>query len=362
MSKVLFAPATVRELRWEETLPAKLDRILEQLEITEMVKDQFVAIKMHLGGNVGYTTVHPLFVRKVVQFVKNAGGKPFLTDTSWAAYTAAERGYAQETVGCPLYPATSMTDGYYRSKPVDFMGINEIQVAGNIADVPVMINLSHAKGHPVCAYGGALKNLSMGAVTGQTRRDLHAVSGQISFWNKDACGRCDVCIENCRMKALSFDANGDLQISLMTCNYCGRCVAICPTNAMHLSEESFNAFQHGLALATKAVMDTFEPKNVVHINIANQITPFCDCFGLSTPSIVRDIGILASRDIVAVDQATLDLIGKEPYIEGTLPGAMAISDKDCHLLERIHGKDPYVVVRWAEELALGSTQYDLVEV
>ncbi len=362
MSDVFFAPAKVRELRWEDTLPAKIEKLMENVGIAEMVKDQVVAIKMHLGGNVGYTTIHPLFVRKVVQFVKKAGGHPFLTDTSWAAYSAAERGYAQETVGCPLYPATGLMDAYYRSKPVEFMGVKEIQVAGNLADAPVMINLSHAKGHPVCGYGGAIKNLAMGAVTGKTRSEIHAVMGQINYWSKEECTQCRICIENCRMAALKFDDKDNLQVSFMHCNYCGRCVAICPTHAMQINEENFNSFQHALALATKVVMDTFQPGKVAHINVATQITPFCDCFGLSTPAVVKDVGVLASTDMVAVEQATLDLIDKEPYIEGTLPGTMTVSDKKAHLFERIHGKDPYCMVRWGAELGLGSTDYRIVEV
>ncbi len=362
MSKVLFVPAHVREIRSEATLPAKIQPLMERAGIAEMVKDQVVAIKMHLGGNVGYTTIHPLMVRKVVEFVKKAGGRPFLTDVSWSAYSAAERGYAQETVGCPTYPAAAMLDTYFRSVPVDYLGLKEIQVAGNLADVPVMINLSHAKGHPMCGYGGAIKNLSMGAVTGKTRGDVHGVMGAVTFWDGEACTHCGVCAENCRMSAISFDDKERLQINFVKCNFCGRCVGICPSDAMQINEENFNSFQRAMALATKVVLDTFAPEKVVNINVATQITPFCDCFGMSTQSIVRDVGIFASADIVAADMATLDLIDKEPYIPGTLPDQMEVSDRPGHLFEKIHGKDPYVMVRWAEELGLGSTTYELEEV
>jgi uncharacterized Fe-S center protein len=111
-SKVYFGSAKQYRLHADETLPAKLDLIIDKLEIRNRVKDELVAIKMHLGGHVGYSTIHPVFVRKVIQAVKAGGGKPIVTDTSWAALTAAERGYSTETLGCPVYPAAGPDDHY----------------------------------------------------------------------------------------------------------------------------------------------------------------------------------------------------------------------------------------------------------
>ncbi|NCO43543.1 MAG: hypothetical protein AUJ96_29470 [Armatimonadetes bacterium CG2_30_66_41] len=103
-STVYFGSARQSRLSADETLPAKLDLILKRLNLKDRVNKETVAVKMHLGGNLGYTTVHPLFVRKIVQVIKDGGGKPFVTDSPWAVATAAERGYTAETLGCPLYP------------------------------------------------------------------------------------------------------------------------------------------------------------------------------------------------------------------------------------------------------------------
>jgi len=104
VSTVYFGSAHQAQLVPEETLPFKLERIIEKLQIRDRVKDEVVAIKMHLGGNVGYSTIHPVFVRRVVDAVKQGGGKPFVCDLSWAVLTAYTRGYTPETVGCPIVP------------------------------------------------------------------------------------------------------------------------------------------------------------------------------------------------------------------------------------------------------------------
>lgn len=73
MSKVFFGSTRMSELTWKQTLPGKLDVILERLDFADKLKDKKVCVKMHLGGNVGYSTIHPVFVRRIVSFIKAAG-------------------------------------------------------------------------------------------------------------------------------------------------------------------------------------------------------------------------------------------------------------------------------------------------
>lgn len=82
-SKVYFGTARQALLEAKETLPAKLDLILEQLHLRDRVKDARVVIKMHTANNIGYSTIHPVFVRKVVQAIKDGSGKPFVADVPW---------------------------------------------------------------------------------------------------------------------------------------------------------------------------------------------------------------------------------------------------------------------------------------
>lgn len=108
-STVFFGSPRQARLEAKETLPAKLDLILEALRLRERVKGETVVIKMHTGNNIGYSTVHPVFVRKIVQAIKDGGGKPFIADVTWDVAGAELRGYSTEAVGCPVYPAAAST-------------------------------------------------------------------------------------------------------------------------------------------------------------------------------------------------------------------------------------------------------------
>ena len=103
-STVYYGSPRQALLEANETLPAKLDLIINKLNIRDRVKDETVVIKMHTGNNIGYSTVHPVFVRKVVQAVKEGGGKPFVADVNWDVVGAEERGYTTEVIGCPVLP------------------------------------------------------------------------------------------------------------------------------------------------------------------------------------------------------------------------------------------------------------------
>ncbi len=104
-----------RQARLEanETLPAKLDLIIDRLALRDRVWDEIVAIKMHTGNNLSYSTAHPVFIRKVVQAVKDGGGKPFVVDLDWDVREAERRGYSTEVLGCPVYPLSGLKDGYH---------------------------------------------------------------------------------------------------------------------------------------------------------------------------------------------------------------------------------------------------------
>jgi len=103
-STVFFGTARQSHLEARETLPAKLDLILEKLQIRERVKDEMVIIKMHTGNNIGYSTIHPVFVRRVVQAIKEGGGKPFIADVNWDVNGAETRRLHTRDPGLPDLP------------------------------------------------------------------------------------------------------------------------------------------------------------------------------------------------------------------------------------------------------------------
>lgn len=368
-SVVYFGSPRQARLEANETLPAKLDLILERLKLRERVKDETVVIKMHTGNNIGYSTVHPVFVRKVVKAIKEGGGRPYIADVTWDARGAEERGYSSETLGCQVYAAAGPDDKYFYEHERPFKNIRTWRVAGLIQDATFLVNLAHAKGHPSCGYGGAFKNLALGCMTGPTRSAMHDTMQFDRYWFAERCpdeaARKRI-IESCPHAALVEDKNDPRELHLHPeqCNQCGRCLAVAPAGSLRIDKANFHAFQEALAISTSLSLGTFAKGKATHIVLANQITPVCDCFGFTSMPILPDAGILGSDDIVALDQAALDVIGRGKLIEENIPTVMEVHAREGHPLRWLHGplKDPYLVTEYGEKLGLGTRAYELVDV
>jgi uncharacterized Fe-S center protein len=355
-AKVLFSSVKYDQYDASATLPAKFERMLDHLELG-IVKNKWTAIKMHVGRGIGYSTIHPLFVKILVDKLKAAGGKVFITDQ--VVSDARVRGYTEEYLGVPIVPTCGLMGKYYYERFVDFKDFRNVDVAGHIHDTEVMINLSHVKGHGACGYGGACKNIAMGCVTDRTRRQIHGLEGGLD-WNEALCIHCEACIDNCNHNANSFE-DGKYKVFFHHCTFCQHCVKVCPTSAITTTDNRYEDFQTGMALCTSEVLKTFAPGHVLYINFLTDITALCDCWGLTTPSLVPDIGIIASRDIVAIERASLDAIKVEDLLsDGVLQGQEL--GTQGHLFERVHGKDPFVQLVQLEKLGLGSQQYSIEEI
>lgn len=365
MDEVLFASAHIPRLERNISLPAKLGRLLDRCDYASRFEDKRVAIKMHVGAAIGFYTLHPLFVKQVVDAVKEAGGKPFLTDGSFSTEAATVRGYVAEVVGARVVGAGGEHDRYYRTVETELEELGEVELCGSIVDADALIVLSHGKGHGNSGFGGAIKNIAMGCVSYPTRARIHALMRGHFDWDGELCTHCEQCISGCPTSAMSFNDEGELQIADHHCRYCMHCTASCPTDAMTMEEPrgKFELFQKGMAATCKEALRFFEdPRSVHYITVLTNITPLCDCWGFSTRPLVPDVGIVASDHMVAIEQAALDMIRVEDYIEGTLPDQYTTMKDEGHLFERIHGKDPYEQVRQAENMGLGSTEYEIVEI
>jgi len=230
-AEVLFAPLAFELAEAGQTLPVRFERLLDQLDFGPAMKGKRVAVKMHLGGGVGYTTVHPLFVRILVRKIKEAGGKPFVTDLIRDVATAVARGYTEEVLDAPLVAAAGLTETFFYSEPVSLDSLKEIQIAGEIHDADVLVNLSHVKGHGACGFGGACKNVAMGCVSDTTRMAIHALEGGMT-WDPEKCTHCEACIRACNYGANRFNDKGEYRVFYHNCVYCMHCVAACPEDAI----------------------------------------------------------------------------------------------------------------------------------
>ena len=367
-STVYYGSPRQARLDAKETLPAKLDLILERLKLRERVKDETVVIKMHTGTNIGYSTVHPVFVRKVVKAIKDGGGRPYVADVTWDAKGAEERGYSSETLGCPVYAAAGPDDKYCYEHERPFKNIRTWKVAGLIQDASFLVNLAHAKGHPSCGYGGVFKNLALGCMVGSTRSAMHDTMQFDRYWWADECddaGRARI-VAACPHSALVEDKNNPRELHLHPeqCNQCGRCLEVAPAGSLKIDKVNFHAFQEACAISTSLSLGTFAAGKAVHLIIANQMTPVCDCFGFTSMPVLPDAGIFGSNDIVACEQAVLDATAKLQLIEENIPTSMEVHTRQGHPLRWLHGpfKDPYLVAELGEKLGLGTRQYVIEDV
>src|SRR5690242_18191649 len=263
-SKVFFGTARQARLEAKETLPAKLDLILEQLHLRDRVNKETVVIKMHTGNNMVYSTIHPVFVRRVVQAIKDGGGKPIVVDLNWDTEGAEARGYASEVIGCPVYPAAGPDEKYFYEHERPYKSIRAWKVAGLVQDSSFLVNFAHVKGHPSCGFGAAFKNLALGCLAGKSRGAMHDAMHYDQYWFPEKCPDKSLLpqiIAACPFDAVVEDKEdpGNLHLHMEQCNQCGRCLKVAPEGSLKIQPENFHTFQEACAIAVDIVLSTFAP-------------------------------------------------------------------------------------------------------
>ncbi|MDA8087664.1 MAG: DUF362 domain-containing protein [Nitrospiraceae bacterium] len=372
---VYFASARVLKWKQEESLPGKLDRLLEKMDLAgRLEKDEWVAVKTHFGSAGAHRIIRPVFLSRVVSALKAAGAKPFVTDTvriSGLDYLeiATRNGINQLSVGAPVV----LADGLYGRdnilvKAGDILG--EVAVASLIHDAPAMVVCSHIKGHINSGYAGAIKNLAMGGVSASHRGcgwrcgrgAMHSLGEGRLFWDEDKCQLCYQCEDICPLECITFGKEGKkFEYADERCWRCGRCTRVCPGQAIAHEEADPVQFMQGLAEAAQAVLGTFKPGKVIYVNFLTDIQPECDCMPGTDVPVVQDKGILVSDDLVAVEQASIDMLQGSPPLPESAASDSGLKQGDDILLE-LHKKDYRVQIEHARKLGLGSPDYELIQI
>ena len=351
-----------------DNLLQKLERLITKAGMDTIDFDgKYAAIKIHFGepGNLAY--LRPNYAKVVADHIKARGGKPFLTDCN-TLYVGGRKnaldhlesayvnGYNPFTVGCHLLIADGLkgTDEAY----VPVAGgeyVKEAKIGRAIMDADVVISLNHFKGHECTGFGGALKNLGMGCGSRAGKMEMHSAGKP--YADHALCVGCGACQRVCAHDAPVL-RNGKVTIDHDRCVGCGRCIGICPRDAIQpAQDESNDILNRKIAEYAKAVVDG---RPNFHINLVMDVSPFCDCHGENDVPLVPDVGMFASFDPVAVDQACADAVNAQPI----LPGC-AIDDH-AHEADHFHHMHP--TTNWvscldhAEKLGLGTRSYDLVTV
>lgn len=366
-SDVFFAD--IRAKGEGENTGSKIERLFTRAGFSSLIgKGDLTAIKIHFGEMGGDSFVSPLHVRRVVDLVRGAGGVPFLTDTGTLyrgsrsnavthIETAIRHGFDYAVVGAPVIIADGLKGSNWRDVPVNGRHFKKVRIAADILDASCMIVLSHFKGHMLAGFGGALKNLAMGCAPPAGKREQHTAK---AFVHRERCLGCGSCVEFCPAGAAFLDG-GVCSIDRERCLGCGDCIRACGENAIEFDwEVEIDPFLE--RMIEYAYGGLYGKGNRTgFMNFLLNITPDCDCVPWSDASIVPNIGILASRDPVALDHASYDLVNSSRGIGGTalVSGFGEGEDKFRGLWPHTNGLHQ---IEYAEQMGLGSASYRLIEV
>jgi uncharacterized Fe-S center protein len=365
-SKVWFTDLRTRP---GHNLLDKTEALMRAAGVTDIdFKDKFVALKLHMGepGNLAY--IRPNYVARVVRLIRELGGRPFLTDCN-TLYTggrsnaidhlqsAQENGFNRIAVGADVIIADGLKGTDYREVPIHLKRCETAKIGTAIADADIIVSLTHFKGHEQTGFGGTLKNIGMGSGSRGGKMQMHSESKpRIDVIKCVACGTC-VC--SCPQVAIGWNADHRAVIDYTKCVGCGQCVAVCMYGAARPVFQGTNdALNEKIAEYAYAVL---HGKPAFHVSFIMNVSPKCDCWGLNDAAIVPDIGIAASFDPVALDQACVDLVNKAVANQGSVLADVHFEhgDKFTHVHPETHWESQ---VAHAEEIRLGTRQYELVAV
>ncbi len=286
----------------KEISPESLVKVYEALGRPATGK---VAVKISTGEPGGHNFLQPELIKDLVQKVN---GTIVECNTAYTGkrYTTEDHLQACEDHGFTAIAPIDIMDGKGEIRiPVkDNTHLQYDLVGATLPNYEFMIDLSHFKGHAMGGFGGALKNLSIGVASGNGKTYIHSAGkteDREKIWRNIA---------------------------------------------------SQNDFLESMAAAAQGVADYFG-ENILYINVMNNMSVDCDCNGHPANPTVKDIGILASTDPVALDKACVDLIYQIIPEEGNDPRA---------LIERIEEKNGIHTVEHAEKIGLGTTDYKIVQI
>ena len=346
MSNVYFIP--VAHESGSDVLSQAGRRILETLVAGESVAlEEEIPLKLHFGERGNFTFLKPGVYDGIIDFLEEKEIRSSFCETSVL--------YGGERFNREKHTALALSHGFNRLPvviadgakgedaveiPVGLHHFKSVSIAAGLAQHEQILVLSHFKGHMLAGFGGAIKQLSMGFASKGGKMAMHlGVKPRIMGF---MCKKCGLCQKRCQVQAIS-NVNGKYRIDRNKCIGCGACFSICPRHAVSIFSLGgfWNALFKGKFFREKLVeyaCGSARGKKHIYINFAVNITRGCDCEPHPMPKCIKDIGIFASTDPVAVDQACWD--------------AAAGAGKKFRGAEQLE---------YAEKCGLGSRKYTLVE-
>lgn len=361
------------------SLLKKLERLIKTAGIKEIDFDgKFTAIKIHFGepGNLAF--LRPNYAKVVADVVKELGGKPFLTDCNTlyvggrkdalehidSAYT---NGFSPFSTGCHVIIADGLkgTDEALVAVP-NGEYVKEAKIGHAIMDADIFISLNHFKGHESTGFGGAIKNIGMGCGSRAGKMEQHS-AGTPSI-ETEVCIGCKQCTRVCAHEGIIVE-NKKARIIETNCVGCGRCIGVCPTDAIGTKwDESNDILNKKMSEYTWAVLNG---RPHFHISLVMDVSPNCDCHSENDMPIVPDVGMFASFDPVALDQACADAVNRQLPIPGSLLDIELSKEHHCNCgiaTKEDHFKKTHPDTNWevclnhSQKLGIGTRNYELITI
>jgi len=366
MSIVYFASSKATD---NQSLIGKLIDLMRELGYEFVSKNDLVAVKLHIGEKGCTSFIKPILVRQVVKELKRVGSKPFLTDTNSLYRGCRQNGVdhlllAEEhgftNLGVPFIIADGIRSTDYVEVEINLKHFHAIKYASNIHYADALVCLTHFKGHMLTSFGGTLKNIGMGIANRSFKQILHSKVKPF-FRDSSLCTGCGRCLAICPAEGAIKIHKKKAHFFHEKCIGCADCITICSENALKfLWDEAPEKVAEKIVETVSGILNNKKGK-VAFFNFLLDITPDCDCFPWSDNPIVPDIGILASFDPVAIDQASVDLVNQQRGLENSLlrgafePG----QDKFRNLRPE---RDWEGWLDYAQEIGLGEREYELHDI
>lgn len=366
VSKVYFT-----DFRSKSAQDNKVNKVKNLFDAANLQKfiaeDDLIAVKLHFGEEGNDSYINPVLVRQVVDKVTAKGAKPFLTDTNTLYYgsrhnsqdhikTAILHGFDYSVVGAPLIIADGLRGNNWANVQIKQKHFENVKIAGDIINSDGMIVLSHFKGHEMAGFGGAIKNLAMGCAAAPGKIEQHQCSKPVIIEGCTSCGRC---ADSCPVSAFEISKAG-AAINYEKCIGCNNCLEACPDGLIKLNWSTMEEFIERMTeYALGAVKNKTEKTG--YMNFLMNITPECDCLPYSDSPIVPDIGIMVSKDPVALDAACYDIVNEQYGLENSMlkHNHQRGKDKFQGLWKNVDG---HRQIQYGQEIGLGSSKYDLIDI
>jgi len=312
-----------------------------------------IALKIHFGNSGHNNHIPAEYSKEILRVLEERKCFAFFTDTN-----VLYRGERENTIshikivklhnyhnlGVPVVIAGGSSGKDEVVLEINRKHFKNVYIAREYSEISGMIALTHFKGHILAAIGGTIKNVGMGCASRKGKYAMHSNITPLADISK--CIGCGKCVKECPVVAIEIK-NKKANINKKKCIGCGSCIHTCPKEAISIPWSSVTPaqFQEKIVEYASGVISQYAENKFFAINFLTKIAIECDCASNPGKFLSPDIGVLVSKDPVAIDRASVDIIKK-------------VNGKD--VFEGI--RPPYnYQLEYGEEIGLGSNSYKLIE-